>query len=303
MTYAKVIADSVNIHGHRITTMEVRFHRFVLAEFNTHRVFSRNSASSRAIPLLKQLRKMDENGPAVPVSWPRDKAGMQGGEEIEDYMKEVIEETWLTTARLSAKTAAVLNQCGLHKSVVNRILEPFMWHTVIVTATAWENFFEQRCSPLAQPEIRLAAEMMRDAYHASTPKVLKDGQWHTPYVQEADIERLAGDNLSSVDYQLKVSAARCARVSYLTHTGERDVYKDIELFDKLSQAKPPHWSPMEHVATPWLSNVQGDLISFTDRHGNPLILHTRHLPRVGNLLGWRSLRTEVEASRKENTYR
>lgn len=121
-----------------------------------------------------------------------------------------------------------------------------MWHTVIISSTAygWENFFAQRCSPLAQPEIRVAADMIRNVYDASVPETLKVGEWHTPYIrEEEDFDLLT---------RLKVSTARCARVSYLNHDGVRDVDADLGLYDKLVAADPPHASPLEHVATPAL---------------------------------------------------
>ncbi len=136
-----------------------------------------------------------------------------------------------------------LLELGVHKQVTNRLLEPFMWHTVIVTATEWEGFWEQRCSPLAQPEIRVAAEAMRAAYDASTPAPVGHGEWHTPYLRAEDAD--LDDETAR-----QVSAARCARVSYLTHDGRRDIAKDVELYERLVSARPPHWSPLEHVATP-----------------------------------------------------
>ena len=115
---------------------------------------------------------------------------------------------------------------------------------VIVSSTDWDGFWEQRCSPLAQPEIRVAAEAMRAVFDASEPAEVGIGGWHLPYV---DAER---DADLDDEQRTRVSAARCARVSYLTHDGVRDVAKDLELYDRLVTARPPHWSPLEHVATP-----------------------------------------------------
>jgi thymidylate synthase ThyX len=251
---AQVVADSVNPWGDRLTTFEVVMHRFMLAEFNTHRVFSRNSASSRAIPFRKQVERV-LNDPAVPVSFPAEQRGMQGGDEIAD--REAAEFNWLVARDLAVTQAKQLADLGVHKSVVNRVLEPYMWHTVIVSATDYSGFFEQRCSPLAQPEIRLAAEAMRDAYDASTPAPLDPGQWHRPYVDEQteqdvrDYYESSGLIGGSLQYMLhQVSAARCARVSYLTHDGVRDIGKDLDLYARLVTARPGHWSPLEHVATP-----------------------------------------------------
>jgi len=129
----------------------------------------------------------------------------------------------------------------VHKQELNRILEPFLWHTVIVTATEWENFFELRCSSSAQPEIRAAAVRMREAIDASRPQPVAVGEWHTPLLQ--DDERAL-----DLETRRRVSAARCARVSYLTHEGKREIAKDLDLYERLRQDR--HLSPFEHVATP-----------------------------------------------------
>jgi len=254
--YARVIADSVTDEGHRLTTMEIQCHRFVLAEFNTHRAFSRNSASSRAIPFEKQMERMEQLGIAYPLSWPREQRGMQGGEEFDPEDIEKFKEVWGRMARTTADIARSLHSAGLHKSVVNRLLEPYMWHKIIVSATEWTNFFDQRCSPLAQPEIREVAEEMWTALENSTPISLAPGEWHLPYIDEDDWDALAMATWDTKFTDMaKISAARCARVSYLTHDGIRSVKADLDLYDKLISATPPHWSPLEHVATPAPSDL------------------------------------------------
>jgi len=296
--YALVIADSTYADGVRLTTMEVCFHRFVLSEFNTHRVFSRNSASSRAIPIKKQLARLDDSL-ALPLSWPAEKPGMQGGEELPKEAAEEARAAWQKLGDDTIAAAEALKGVGLHKSVVNRLLEPYMWHTVVVTATAWDNFFAQRSSSLAQPEIRAVSELMEQAYSDSTPRVLTEGEWHLPYVQDDEVAGVGNDDWSEL---ARISAARCARTSYLTQAGVRDRAKDLELFTRLITAKPAHWSPLEHVATPWAANRAAGELGFTDLEGKPQVIHLDHLPRVGNLLGWRSLRTEVEAAQSAVTF-
>lgn len=302
MTYAKIIADSISPEGVRLTTLEVRFHRFVLAEMNTHRVISKNSASSRAIPLAKQLARVKED-PAIPVVFPAEQKGMQGGEALAD--QDDARRGWVRAAKDAAKHAQWIGEMGVHKSIANRVLEPFMHHTAVMTGTAWQNFFAQRCSPLAQPEIRVAAEMMREAYDASEPQRLAEGEWHLPYIQTEDLDVLGGgiDLPASWALAAQASAARCARVSYLTQDGKRDIKADLNLYERLTTADPPHWSPLEHVATPWGSNRQSLGLDFQTSDGDWLDVPTSHLPKVGNLLGWRSLRTEVEAQKGAVTYR
>lgn len=259
MISAKVIADS--IYDTRLTTMEVTMHRFVLPEFNTHRVFSRSSASSRAIPIEKQIEKV-VNDPAYPIEFGRNQSGMQAGEPFEGDDLDLCHYHWREACDAAVRAASHLADIGVHKQVTNRLLEPFMWHTVIVSSTEWDNFFAQRCSPLAQPEIRLVAEAMREALDSSTPHQLSVGDWHTPYIQ-------SGETFDSVKDKLAVSAARCARVSYLTHDGKRDINADISLFNRLATAEPPHWSPMEHVATPDYTCDKGNFDGWLQlRHAN-----------------------------------
>lgn len=239
MIEAKVILDSIN-KGNRLTTIEVTFHRFILSEFNTHRKFSRNSASSRAIPIQRQINKIIDD-PAIPLEFGSNQRGMQAGEPLSGMELDNARSIWLRAAVGATEYAYELMSLGVHKQVANRILEPFMWHTAIISSTEWDNFFNQRISPLAQPEINAIAIKMRDAINGSIP--VETDNWHLPYLQDDEL------NLS-IDTKKKISVARCARVSYLTHDGERNIDKDIELYDRLVTADPPHWSPLEHVARP-----------------------------------------------------
>lgn len=153
MIKAEVIADSKGPFGDRITSLVVTFPRIILSEFNTHRMFSRNSASSRAIPFKTMLRRVTEN-PFIPIAWQKDHPGMQGTEyftsedKVEGTSVNMIEH--LNSLWLSAKEAACVEALEMHsrgatKQICNRPLEPYMWHTAIVTATHWDNFWELRC--------------------------------------------------------------------------------------------------------------------------------------------------------------
>jgi thymidylate synthase ThyX len=241
MVRVKIIEDSIPTSGKnftRLTTMEVTIHRFVLAEFNTHRDFSRNSASSRAIPIQKRIEEVKRN-PALPLSWGKNKSGMSAEEELSSEDIKICKRHWLNAAENAVYTAEILSKLGLHKQIVNRVLEPFLWHKIIVTSTRWDNFFKQRIHPAAQPEIRIAAEAMKYALSKSVPV---ERQIHLPYVSSFERSDFPL-------YTLKqISAARCARVSYLNHDGEYSVEKDLELYNKLDTQNPPHYSPLEHVA-------------------------------------------------------
>jgi thymidylate synthase ThyX len=151
MYKAEILADSLNLKGDRLTTMKITFPRFILAEMNTHRMFSRNSASSRAIPFKKMVKMVEEN-PFIPLAWQKDHKGMQGTEYIQSkdgiY---VCKAGWLESRDKAIHSAMWLNSCNVTKQLCNRLLEPFMWHTVIVTATEWENFFKLRCPQYEVP--------------------------------------------------------------------------------------------------------------------------------------------------------
>ncbi|MGB8966725.1 MAG: FAD-dependent thymidylate synthase [Candidatus Cybelea sp.] len=260
---ARVLLDSVSPAGVRLTTLEVTFPRFVLAEFNTHRSLSRNSASSRAVPTSKLIERT-QSDPALPLEWGRNKAGMSASDVLDGESTEEAKRVWLAARDDAVAHARRLLELNVHKQELNRILEPFLWHTVIVTATEWENFFELRCAPNAQPEIRAAALLMREVIERSTPQAIGYGQWHTPLLQpdEAALD---------VETRRRISAARCARISYLTHEGKREIEKDLELYERLKSDR--HLSPFEHVATP---------VADTGFHAN--------------FRGWLQMRREVETS-------
>lgn len=252
----KVIEDSIAPSGSRLTTLQLLYPRFIHAEFMTHRVFSRNASSSRAIPVTKMIEQVRTN-PAMPIHWGKNQPGMQANEEhdqpviIDDY--EVTRElAWKLAAEEASRIAQALNRAGYHKQVVNRLLEPFLHISVVVSATEWDNFFFLRCHRDAQPEIQHLANLMRQALEGSDPFPLNPGEWHLPYVLPEE---------RSLDLSLKVkcSTARCARVSYSNHDGTvPSVERDVELYERLVGSEPRHSSPAEHQATPGRLGLNGN---------------------------------------------
>lgn len=259
---AKVICDSQPKTGTRITTLELEYPRFIHSEFMTHRMFSRNASSSRAIPIMKMIQAVIDN-PAMPIHWGKNQAGMQAREQLEDRYQLQAQLLWKAARDSAVEHARTMMALGAHKQIVNRILEPFTHIRVIVTATNFANFFALRDHEDAQPEIRELAVAMKKAIEESTPQLLDIGEWHLPYLDAEDFtniyEHLKENSITRHDpaqHQIwmmacAVSAARCARVSYLTHDGERPtLQKDLELYHHLVNANPPHMSPCEHQATP-----------------------------------------------------
>lgn len=256
---AKVICDSVNETGKRITTFELEYPRYIHCELLTHRMLSKNCSSSRAIPIEKMLGYI-ENNMAVPVYLGRNKSGMQAVEEIED--KEPALRFWKNSFTGVKSTVNILTKLGLHKQIANRLTEPYQMMKVVVTATEWDNFFNLRIDKDAQPELVMLADKMFNAMQGSTPKTLKAGQWHLPYVDS--IEYTEGDggygeyendqwyhiegNGIALEDAIKISVASCAAVSYRTEN--MTLAKADKIFDMLINAENLHSSPFEHVAKP-----------------------------------------------------
>lgn len=282
----RVLADSVGPNGVRLTTIEASYPRLVHAELMTHRVFSRNTASSRAIPIQKMIERVKDD-PVIPIHWGRNQKGMQAEAEIGASAQVCAQDSWLEARDLAVTKAQELLQLGVHKQVVNRLLEPFMWVTCIITATEWDNFFGLRCHPDAQPEIRHIAEMIRAARAASVPRVLRVHQWHLPLVgvDEPDLvacEAFAATTDNPARTLARVSAGRCARVSYLTHDGARDPAADLALCERLLASG--HMSPLEHPAVCLSDTYEIDMSLSYSKY-----VWSRD-QYFGNLRGWQHLR-------------
>lgn len=244
MTGAKIIADSISEQGIRITTLELEIPRFLLAQFNTHRMFSRSAQSSRAVPVQKMIGRIDDNYKA-PV-FKKNQAGMQSNEKLDDEIARDAVITWNFAIDDMICRAQQLRDLGVHKQWTNRLLEPFSTVKVVVTATEWDNFFKLRLHHDAQPEIQELAQAMKIAMDKSEPKLLRAGQWHLPYVTEFDLFNTTDDEFELLP---KISAARCARVSYLNHDNTSPcIEKDLELARQL--LADGHLSPFEHQSKP-----------------------------------------------------
>ncbi len=245
---AKSVLSSVSPDGVRIDTLLLRYPRFIHSEFMTHRQFSRNASSSRAIPVDRLIADV-ENDPAMPVFWGKNQKGMQAREELSEDDKECMVNSWIEAKDNAVRIASSMATSGAHKQIVNRILEPFAHINVVVTATEWDNFFALRIHEDAQPEIKALAVAMRDAIEGSTPQHLFHGEWHLPFVTDDEISEYG---FSDDDGELRyISAARCARTSYKTHDGRvSTLEEDIALGERLTKSRPFHASPFEHQATP-----------------------------------------------------
>lgn len=271
---ARLILDSVNPCGCRLRTFVLKYPRFIHAELMTHRQFSRSSSSSRAIPIEKMIERILED-PAMPVYWGRNQKGMRAHEEVGVLTRTEAEKIWLDLRDEAIMGVRALARAGIHKQISNRPIEPWMHIVVVVSTTTTANWYALRDHPDAQPEIQVLARAMRAAEEASQPTLLEPGEWHLPFIEGGERAEYP------IDILKKISVARCARVSYLTHDGVRDVVKDVDLHDRLLEQRPLHASPGEHVARAF-----------------------GHRERIGNFIGWQQYRKvgkllEIEAAPQE----
>lgn len=295
LTYAKIIADSVGQDAPRLVTFELQYPRIIHAEFMTHRVFSRNASSSRAIPVARMIQNVLEN-PAMPAEWRMNEPGMQGFQTAPEELAEAAALIMGRAAQSAVNFARQLDSMGLHKQHVNRLTEPFQYIKVVVTSSQWQNFFGLRDHPAADPTIQKLARLMREAYDASTPTMLSDLEWHLPYILAEDYAR-AGDFIADVtqrclysltDMLQMMSAARCARVSFNNFKGEvPKVESDLKLYKKLVVSQPVHASPTEHQACPDIFLGENSGWRYPEKHGN--------------LIGWQQFRKFIANENLEET--
>lgn len=234
---AEILADSINPDGKRMTTVQVRYPRMIHSENMTHKMISKSASSSRATPVKRLIRDILED-PAEPVSWGANQKGMQAGQELAGWRLWLTKRAWHSAKHFAVLCARVANAAGVHKQVVNRILEPWSHISVVMSATDWANFFALRCHHMADPTMRALADAIHVEMGDSTPRQMGWGEWHLPYITNQDVGDLP-----------KISAARCARVSYLNH--DRVIpspAEDIQLWDRLMASAPVHASPAEHQA-------------------------------------------------------
>lgn len=242
---AKIIADSVSaVNGQRITTFELEYPRFIHSELMTHRLFSRNAMSSRAVPIEKMISQVEDD-PATPIHWGKNQSGMQAKEELCDYELDVVQALWKDAAKELALYAKHMSEHSAHKQIVNRILEPFQLMKTVLTATEFANFFWLRCHEDAQPEIKDLADKMYQAMQENNTATLSSDDWHTPYFGDGYWLKDCGISLEDA---LAISSSCCAQVSY--RLLDDSVEKARKVYQRLVESTPVHASPFEHCASP-----------------------------------------------------
>lgn len=244
---AKIIADSVSaVNGQRITTFELEYPRFIHSELMTHRLFSRNAMSSRAVPIEKMINQVEDD-PATPIHWGKNQSGMQAKEELCDYELDVVQALWKDAAKELTLYAKHMSEHSAHKQIVNRILEPFQLMKTVLTATEFDNFFWLRCHEDAQPEIKDLADKMYQAMQENNTATLSSDDWHTPYFGDGYWLKDCGISLEDA---LAISSSCCAQVSY--RLLDDSVEKAHKVYQRLVESTPVHASPFEHCAAPMI---------------------------------------------------
>jgi len=277
---ARVVASSyAPASGSQIITWELEYPRIIHSEVMTHRVFSRNGASSRAIPIQKVIEQVKTN-PAKPVHWGKNQPGMQAKEELSPLAKRQVEALWETAATEMAFLANAMDECGAHKQIANRILEPFQFMKVVLTATEVNNFFWLRLHEDADPTIVALARCMDQSAGEAPVQFLGAGDWHTPYFEDGFWS--AFTHKESKEEALAISASCCAQVSF--RALDQSLEKAEKIYQRLVDSEPVHASPFEHQATPMAAITQGTLphgcqdgVTHVDRYGDYW---------SGNFRGW-----------------
>uniref|UniRef100_A0AAU8GDW5 Thymidylate synthase n=1 Tax=Salmonella phage vB_SEnST11_KE22 TaxID=3161173 RepID=A0AAU8GDW5_9CAUD len=262
---ARVVADSISPQGRRITTFELEYPRIIHSELMTHRLFSRNAMSSRAIPIKKMIEQV-QTDPAMPVKFGKNQPGMQDAGEHDAQLGDgySAEDWWKLAGLSAARFAAEFADAGYHKQIANRLLEPFQRMKTVLTATDFENFWWLRVDKDADPTIYALAEAMKKEFDESEPELLYPGMWHTPYVDhlytyndgEPDdvfegycvLDENNKPVILTVDEAKAISASCCAQVSYRVLNNTKE--KALDIYGKLLSGNKVHASPFEHVATP-----------------------------------------------------
>lgn len=287
----KIVADSISPQGVRLTTYELEYPRYIHAEIMTHRVFSRNAQSSRAVPVKKAL----EMESVTPIIWGVNKAGMSSEEELEGFKLEAAKQCWEEAVNTNKIFSSRLAEIGLHKQWANRMIEWFSPIKVVVTATEWENFFWLRDdSEAAQPEIVELARKMKEAMDDSEPMKLDPGEWHLPYLEREFYDDELGyffeGKMLDLETAKKVSAGCCAAVSYRNNPS---IEKCLEIWDKLFSGPKPHLSPVEHQATPMIQAEHNVYEGKTPLEEGITSYSSDLYCYSGNLRGWVQLRQVI----------
>jgi hypothetical protein len=299
-----ILASKTTTGAPPIYTIRMRYPRIIHGEVLTHRVFSRNARSSRAVPVATMLEEI-RTRPFVPWHWGKNQRGMQADEEcnnlVQMYQDEWSdtdemsrEEAWLFLSRNAACAAEAFMTAGYHKQIPNRLLEPFSWMDCLITSTDWRNFLWLRDHKDAEPHLQDLARLVKQAIEEAEPKTLSPQSWHLPYITDEDLayaaEHYWDDWEKVISFLCKISAARCARISYKPFNGDASYEAELARYDLLVKSDRVHASPLEHQAMP------DSLIEFSTEFedGSDEVGTRWNNPHLhGNFSGWIQFRKTI----------
>lgn len=288
---ATILAHSISPKGIQITSFELEYQRFIHSEVMTHRMLTKNAASSRAIPIAAMHDSIRQKT-ARPVFWGMNQPGMQADQEMDDLTKQSAALVWDAARDSMLAHSTVLSQMKAHKQIANRITEPFQMMKTVMTGTELANFFWLRHHKDAQPEFYELAELMQKALALSQPVELYPGEWHVPYVttkRDSHGTLLYSDSsnttLSAHEARM-VSASCCAQTSY--RKNDDSVDKSQKVFKRLIESQPIHASPVEHQATPMQDPAFLDSMLVMPGRWEEGVTHMDRSQQLwsGNFKGW-----------------
>lgn len=285
---ARIIADSVTANGKRFTTFEWELPRLILAEVNTHRMLSKNTSSSRAIPLNAAIENIQKN-PAFPVYWGKNQAGMSASEELTGEALNKAYELWQKGIDQNIALVREFQEVGLHKQTSARFLETGQLIRSVISGTEWENLWWLRDHSAAQPEFQELARVAHQAYKESVPQMILVSEWHLPYItsirnkESGEMEYFDSDGTQlTLENAQKISASCCAQVSY--RKNDTSLEKALDIYEKLVGMDRAHSSPFEHAGTPIPLNT----VPFDPSTWPQGVTHVTKEGQLGsgNLRGW-----------------
>lgn len=298
--FVEVLADSINSEHDRLTSFHAHYPRIVLAELNTHKIIQKNSSSSRAVPVKNELSLLKSN-PFIPSFWGKNQSGMQAHELLPEDKQKECEIIWKQILKYVTGKVKKLNAIGLHKQIANRWLETAQYMNTILTATEWDNFLALRNHDMAEPHLHELAKCINIALETSKPQLLNPGEWHLPFINavrnsEGILEYFDDTKKLLLEEAKKISASCCAQVSY--RKADTSLEKANNIFDKLINSDPGHFSPTEHLGTP----IDYLLLNKEDKTWHDTLGIT-HMDRKYNLwsagfCGWIQYRKELEHQSK-----
>lgn len=240
-----LIAMTRNAYSNKvITTLLCEYPRYIHSEIMTHRQLSRNSGSSRATPFNIYCERIIKD-PAFFAELGINRSGMNADSVLNKENAEAFKHEYMQLMHHTVDTAMSWSaKYNLHKQIINRVLEPYVRTSTVITATEWDNFLYTRAiAKGVEPVMHLLANCIKQAVDYANENA-KDGVAHLPFVTDNEF------NTCSLKDCVKHAVSRSARCTILSNVTKKlsTIEEDEKLYNWLSSADPMHASPFEHIA-------------------------------------------------------